>query len=125
MRLVLVDNYSRCILGDTAGFASGLADWRGAVATGADDDAGLSLLAARLLDEHIGEYEWTYEFSRDKTCEVSIGYLIFRPRSDALPLLEDAWGAETLALLAETCDYVGFVRCEAAPGTSGRVEARA
>ena len=58
-------------------------------------------------------------------CEVSIGYLIFRPRSDALPLLEDEWGAETLALLAETCDYVGFVRCEAAPRTNGRVEARA
>jgi hypothetical protein len=124
MRLVLVDNYSRCILGDTAGFARNFEDWRGALAASAEDAAALSLLAARLLDEYIGEYDWAYEFSGERACEVSIGYLVFRPRNAALPVLEGEWSPEALSFLAETCDYVGFVRCEASPKADGRAEAR-
>jgi hypothetical protein len=124
MRLILVDNYSRCILGDTAGFAAGVGDWIAAIRDGIDAER-LSLLAARLLDEQIGERDWIYEFSGERACEVSIGYLIYSPRSSALPLVDDESGPESLALLAEICDYVGFVRCEAAPKINAPWEARA
>ena len=78
MRLVLVDNYCRWIVGDTAVFAADSEEWRTAVSVYNGEPQRLGLLAARLLDEQIGEVGWSYHFSKDPTPCFPVGYLVYR-----------------------------------------------
>jgi len=65
MRLILIDNSSGFIFGDTANYLiGGLNEWRDNNSDNDGDIERLSLLAAELLDDCIGEHGREYGFVR-------------------------------------------------------------
>lgn len=116
MRLILIDNNTGFIIGDTASFLAGSGEWSEDV-TGNDQDVeALSLLAARLLDESIGEYGRAYSLVDDAPRGTSTGYHIYRADesdSESLPLVSDGEDQETIDAVRTKCRHLGFVRWEA------------
>jgi hypothetical protein len=124
MRLILVDNFSRWIVGDTTGFAADNEEWRKASSDEPGEARSLCLLAARLLDEHIGESGWDYQFSSDASVEASVGYLVYRVEDDQpIPVIWDGEDREAFGAAMRNCAYLGFVRWDAC--VSGKIAPRA
>ena len=115
MRLILIDNNSGFIFGDTANHRLGrLDDWIDNNSDDIGDTARLSLLAARLLDDSIGEHGREYAFIARDPSDAGTGYLIFRAdidNSEILPIVTDGRDRETIGAVARGCRFEGFVEC--------------
>jgi hypothetical protein len=94
MRLILIDNHSRLIFGDTANYRlGGLDEWRKSNSDDNSDIERLSLLAARLLDDSSGEHGREYEFINYDPRDTRTGYFIYRADindTDALPAVTES-----------------------------------
>ena len=115
MRLILIDNNSGLIFGDTANYLlARLNDWRENNSDNNSDTARLSLMAARLLDDTIGEHGREYGFINYDPCDTRTGYLIYRADidgSDALPVVTDGQKQEMIHSVKSACRLEGFVEC--------------
>jgi len=115
MCLILIDNHSRLIFGDTANYRlGGLDEWRDSNSDNSSDIERLSLLAARLLDDSIGEHGREYEFINYDPRDPRTGYFIYRADingSDALPVVTDGQNQETIDAVHRDCRFEGFVEC--------------
>jgi hypothetical protein len=115
MRLILIDNYSGFIFGDTANYRLGALDeWRDNNSNDSSDTERLSLLGARLLDDSIGEHGRSYEFVAYYPPDSSTGYIIYRADvdgSDCLPVVIDGKNQETVEAVERDCRFEGFVEC--------------
>ena len=115
MRLILIDSSSGFIFGDTANYLiGGLDEWRDQNSDNDGDIERLSLLAADLLDDCIGEHGREYGFVRYEPRETRTGYLIYRADingSDALPVVTDGKNQETIDAVHRDCRFEGFVEC--------------
>jgi hypothetical protein len=115
MRLILIDNNSGLIFGDTANcLLARLNDWRENNSDINSDAARLSLLAARLLDDSIGEHGREYEFFNHDAGDIVSGYLIYRADfngSEVLPVVTDGKNQETIVAVQRDCRLEGFVEC--------------
>jgi len=115
MRLILIDNHSRLIFGDTANYRlGGLDEWRDNNSDNSSDIERLSLLAARLLDDSIGEHGREYEFINYDPHDTRTGYFIYRADingSDALPVVTDGRNQETIDAVERDCRFEKFVEC--------------
>ena len=115
MRLILIDNSSGFIFGDTANSRLGrLDEWIDNNSDAIGDTERLSLLAARLLDDSIGEHGREYEFFNHDARDIVSGYLIYRADfngSEVLPVVTDGKNQETIAAVQRDCRLEGFVEC--------------
>jgi hypothetical protein len=115
MRLILIDSSSGFIFGDTANSRLGrLDEWIDNNSDAIGDTERLSLLAARLLDDSIGEHGREYEFVRYEPPDTRTGYFIYRADingSDALPVVTDGQNQETIDAVHRDCRFEGFVEC--------------
>lgn len=110
MRMILIDSNSGYIFGDTADFADGNQEWNDATTGNANDGEALALLAARLLDESIGEYgrEYSIGYRRDG----HDGYAVYRADIDgreAIPVVTDGQSADQISAVEANCREVCFV----------------
>jgi hypothetical protein len=116
MRLILIDNGSGFIFGDTAEYLAGQSGWKDDASGDDQDLEPLALLAARLLDESIGEFGREYVFIAHNPRDTSTGYHIYRADEQGrqtLPLVDDGQDQTMIEFVMENCPYLGFVRCEA------------
>jgi hypothetical protein len=116
MRLILIDNRSGYVFGDTADYLAGSSEWRDDVSGNDRDIEPLALRAARLLDESIGEFGREYVFIGHNPGDSSTGYHIYRADidgSEAVPIVFDGEDRSAIESVTKNCNYVGFVRCEA------------
>jgi hypothetical protein len=115
MRLILIDNSSGFIFGDTANYLIGrLDEWRDNNSDDNSDTERLSLLAARLLDDSIGEHGREYEFVRYDPLDTRTGYFIYRADidgSEAVPVVTNGKSQETIDAVRRDCRFEGFVEC--------------
>ena len=102
-RLILIDNYSGYVFGDTADYASFVA-------------AGemTPLWAARLLDESIGEPGRVYEEygPNHRPAENDSAYHVYRADvngSEAVPVVTDGQDQEMIRAVVENCRKVAVV----------------
>jgi hypothetical protein len=110
MRLILIDNHSGYIFGDTADMPGLRQD--DVMAPVSLDDA--LVAAARALDASIGVHGRTYSVTGRGPRDTSTGYHVYRSDvggSDQLPSIFDGQDAETVAAVERTCEYYGYVRC--------------
>ena len=119
VRLILIDNNSGLVFGDTANYLlASLNDWRENNSNNNSDTARMSLIAARLLDETIGEHGREYGFVNCDPRETRTGYLIYRADidgSDAVPVVTDGQNRELIHSVRSACRLEGFVECRRAP----------
>jgi hypothetical protein len=119
MRLILIDNNSGLIFGDTANYLlARLNDWRENNSDNNSDTARLSLMAARLLDDTIGEHGREYGFINYDPRDTRTGYLLYRADidgADALPVVTDGQKQEMIHSVRSACRLEGFVECRRAP----------
>ena len=115
MRLILIDKTSGLIFGDTANYLMArLSDWR---ENNSDDDSDaqrLAILAARLLDESIGEHGNEYGFYNEGPRDIPSGYLVYRADfngSDVLPVVTDGKSKHMIAAVQRDCRLEGVVEC--------------
>jgi hypothetical protein len=104
MRIILIDNNSGYIFGDSADFAAGV-------------QIESCEQAAQLLDESIGEHGRTYTHSSRADGSDRTGYHCYRADidgSEAVALVQDGQDQETIDNVVSSCKYVGFVACERA-----------
>jgi hypothetical protein len=116
-RLILIDNNSGYIFGDTADFAAGSAEWRDNNSGNASDQEGLALLAARLLDQSIGESGRGYKFLSNDPRDTRTGYRVYRSDvrgSDQVGNITDGQDQEMVDAVERDCDFIGFVEIVAA-----------
>jgi hypothetical protein len=116
MRLILIDNNSGYVFGDTAVFLAGSPEWRDDVSAADYEIEPLALLAARLLDESAGRPGRAYPFVDCDPIDTSTGYHVYRADAEgheAVPLVYDGQNQAVIDAVAADCRYVGFVRCEA------------
>ncbi len=115
MRLILIDNNSGFIFGDTANYRlGGLDEWRDNNSDSNSEIGSLSLLAARLVDDSIGEHGREYEFITYDPGDTRTGYFIYRADingSEALPVVTDGQNQETTDAVHRDCRFEGFVEC--------------
>jgi len=115
MRLILIDNHSGFIFGDTANHRLGrLDEWAGANSDDIGDTERLSLLAARLLDDSFGEHGREYAFIVRDPSDAGTGYLIYRAdigSLETLPIVTDGRSREAIGAVARDCRFEGFVEC--------------
>ena len=113
MRLILIDNGSGCISGDTADYLADSDEWSDV----ADerDAVRLSLLAARLLDQSIGGVSQAYSFLGHDPRDTSMGYHVYQAdvAAEAVPVVWDGQDQAIIDAVSENCSYIGFVRCDA------------
>jgi hypothetical protein len=111
MRLILIDNGSGYIFGDTADLprldASTLdgLSWRAA-----------AVCAAHALDVSIGAPGRTYSAEERNPRDTSTGYHVYRADvrgSDAVPVFADGQDAEAIAAVERDCEYLAYVRIDA------------
>lgn len=105
-RYILIDSDSGYIWGDTADFAT---DRQG-------EFDGAICIAARLLDESLGEHGRAYIDSWRRPDGAS-GYFVYRADvngSEAVPVVQDGQDQETIEAVERDCEYVGFVQYESA-----------
>lgn len=99
-RLILIDNNSGYIFGDTADFADGRADLT-------------PVEAARLLDEKVvGEFGREYREHSGSPSSTVTGYLVYRADingSEAVPVVQDGQDQEMIDAVMEQCEFVCFV----------------
>ena len=104
MRLILIDNASGYIFGDTADFAANQ-----------QSDITDIVDAARMLDESLGECGRRYTAMRYSPRSSSPGYGVYRADVDgaeAVPVVLDGQDWETIEAVMRGCAYQGFVLCE-------------
>jgi hypothetical protein len=107
MRLVLVEHGGERVFGDSAVFAARSPEW----AENTFQRAGiakLSVIAARLLDESDGRFQWNYEFAPFGPGERG-GYDVFLCAED----LDEAppHCLQEFSNVLCRCFYMGFVYC--------------
>jgi hypothetical protein len=115
MRLILIDGGSGFIFGDTANYRLGrLDEWIENNFDDRGDTERLSLLAARLLDDSIGEHGRDYAFINYDPCDTRAGYLIHCADIDGAdipPIVTDGQNQETIDTVKRDCRFEGFVEC--------------
>lgn len=116
MRLILIDNHSGFIFGDTANYRLGrLEEWRDNNSDSNSEIRSLSVLAARLVDDSIGERGREYEFVTYDPGDARTGYFIYRADVDgseeAAPVVADGQKQETIDAVRRDCRFEGFVEC--------------
>lgn len=107
-RLILIDDHSGYIFGDTADLPGDhVMD-----GTAARDHEMTPTLAARWLDEAgIGTFGRSYVEHRQKPISAG-GYHVYRADidgSDAVPVVWDGQDQETIRTVVDNCRYVGFI----------------
>lgn len=109
MRLILIDNNSGYIWGDTADLPGLSQDaisgvpWREAAEA-----------AARALDASNGEHDRSYEVMERNPRDTSTGYHVYRADvrgSDQLPTVWDGQDREVIEAVERDCEYFAYVRC--------------
>ena len=107
MRLILIDNHTGYIYGDTADIGGRALDL-----VGTDRDCAIE--AARALDISIeGDRGLEYEFSTTNPRDTSAGYHVYRADiggSEAVGLVTDGQDQEMIEAVESECEYLGFVR---------------
>ena len=115
VRLILIDNNSGLIIADAANYRLGnLDEWRDNNSDNDSDIERVSLLAARLLDDSIGEHGCEYEFISYDPSDTRTGCLIYRADidgSEALPVVVEERNQETIDAVKRYCRLKGFVEC--------------
>ena len=117
IRLILIDNNSGFICGDTAAYLAGRSEWQDDASAANQYVEPLALLACRLLDESIGEFGREYEFVGHDPRDRSSGYHVYRADAEgreAVPIVHDGEDQEIIEAVAANCPYIGFVRGETA-----------
>ncbi|MEK4031613.1 hypothetical protein WOC76_21465 [Methylocystis sp. IM3] len=112
MRLILMDNNSGYICGDTAVYLAGSPEWRDNAESRREAET-LSLLASRLLDEGNGVHGRSYEFMGANPHVTSSGYHIYRADVsgvDVIPIVRNGRDGAIINAVAANCHYIGFVR---------------
>lgn len=107
MRLILVEHGGERVFGDSAVFAARSPEWAENTFQGAGI-AKLSVIAARLLDESDGRFQWNYEFAPFGPDERG-GYDVFMCAED-LDEAPPQCFREIPSVLCR-CFYMGFVFC--------------
>lgn len=116
MRLILIDNSSGNIFGDTAAMprdhvidGSSIHEWGDALMT--------PVLAARWLDEAIiGHRGRKYE-NVLRLASTETGYRVYRADidgSEAVPVFEDGTDLDAITTVERDCEWIGCVRCSEA-----------
>ncbi|MGA8169819.1 MAG: hypothetical protein WB816_03120 [Methylocystis sp.] len=115
MRLILIDDISGFIFGDTANYRLGrLDEWIDNNSDNDGDTERLSLLAARLLDDSIGEHGREYQFVDHDLDHAGAGYSVYRANIDGLdspPIVIDGRNREAIDAVRRDCRLEGFVEC--------------
>lgn len=114
MRLILIDNNSGYINGDTADLPQ--YTLAGAEFPMTQSDLQLpadAILAARWMDEGMWlEFGRSYEFLSRAPHDTSTGYLVYRADvggSDAIPVVQDGTNQETINAVERDCEFLGYV----------------
>lgn len=114
MRIILVDNHSGYIFGDSAQFAP-----RG-------EEPRNILAAARMLDESLNEFGRLYVEQPRSNISGRSGYLCYRSDiggSDQMPNVTDGQDPELIAICERDCKYLGFVETLANEDIDPQIEA--
>lgn len=114
MRLILIDNGSGLIFGDTADLPRHVFAGNEFPVTQTDftrpRDA---VYAARWLDEAvIGEFGRGYEFMAHAPRDTGTGYRVYRADvdgSDAVPVVQDGQDRDTIEAVERDCEFIGYV----------------
>ena len=99
MRIILIDNNSGFIFGDTADFAAGV-------------QIDSIQQAAELLDASLNVTDRVYSVIGRNPNSDCTGYDCYRADidgSDVVPVVHDGQDSQTIAGVIENCEYVGFV----------------
>jgi hypothetical protein len=105
MRLILIDNGSGYIWGDTA-------DIGGKILPLSGTDEECALAAARALDENLNEYERVYSFRRSAPRDTGMGYHVYRADaggSEQVRVIDDGQDQELIEAVERDCEFVGYV----------------
>lgn len=117
MRIILIDNASGYIWGDSA-------DYKGRIYSEDDiftdnpnhplrvDAAAFSIAYAGALDRNIGEAGRSYKWSTTRPANNETGYHAYRADvngSDAVAIVHDGQDQETIEAVMEHCQHLGFI----------------
>lgn len=114
MRMILIENNSGFIFGDTADLPRHTFAGDESPITQSDLAASRDAVhAARWLDEAVvGEFGRGYEFMAHAPRDTGTGYRVYRADvdgSDAVPVVQDGQDRGTIEAVERDCEFIGYV----------------
>lgn len=110
MRVILIDNYSGYIWGDSADIEGKTFTEDMARSVRGDGDFGLAY--AEALDRHIGGEPRSYAWKSGRPDSNETGYHVYRADvngSEAVAIVRDGQDQETIDAVLEHCQRLGFI----------------